>query len=424
MTLARALVVSLAVALAGTAPRQEAGVVRVTVDPAVRHQTIAHFGVSWRTFDDPHLFETRDPATGRPRTRMAAAEEDAVFDLLFGPALQLRHLRLVTDGNIEVSRGRFTFEDRFDVLVDDALRARARGPVTVALTVGRYPPEKWMRGTVREYADYFVALVERARSRGLLVDYLVMNEPRIDGPLIRDIVKAVGRRVPDTITWAVTDEVKPSRAIAKLPAILEDADARRHVAAISVHLYHERDPAGSLAAVRELADRYGLPLWMTEYSGGPWGWAALQTELLTTYRMSSVSYMWGFFGAWDGAHLVAGVTDEEGRYQGMRPLKVASVFAHWSRFVPPGSTRIEATSTAPDVMVSAFDTPEARVVVVFNRGGTRRVELQVPGARQLSGVRTTNAEDLADTGRTPLEGGRATVTLPARSLTTFVGAKS
>ena len=412
----------LATVVAATPARTQApSTVQVTVDPTVRHQTIDHFGVSWRTFDDPHLFERRDPATGRARTRMSMAEQDEVFDMLFGPALNLRHLRLVTDGRIEESRGRFNFE-RFDVLVDDALRARMRGPVTVAVTVGRYPPERWMGGSVREYADYFVALVDRARTRGLLVDYLVFNEPLIDGALIRDVIKAVGRRVPESVKWIVTDEVKPSRAIPKLPAILGDAAARRHVAAVSVHLYEEHEPARPLAEVRRLADRHDLPLWMTEYSGDPWTWARLQMDLLVAHQMSSVSYMWGFFGEWDRAQLVQGLVDADGAYRGLEPRKVAAVFAQWSRFVPPGSVRVEATSTDASVQVSAFDTPGGRVVVLLNRSAEPRpVELAVPGVRRLTATRTSGREDVAGLPPVELTGGRVTITLPTPSLTTLIG---
>lgn len=42
--------------------------VTVAVDGGVRYQTMDGFGSSERVFDDPHVFENFNPATGRAAT--------------------------------------------------------------------------------------------------------------------------------------------------------------------------------------------------------------------------------------------------------------------------------------------------------------------------------------------------------------------
>ena len=55
----------------------------VTVDAGVRHQTMDGFGHSLRVFDDPHVFENFDPATGRAATVLTTAQQHEVMDRLY-----------------------------------------------------------------------------------------------------------------------------------------------------------------------------------------------------------------------------------------------------------------------------------------------------------------------------------------------------
>ena len=51
--------------------------VSVTVDGAVRYQTMDGFGTSLRVFDDPHVFENFDPVTRRAATVLTPSMEHA-----------------------------------------------------------------------------------------------------------------------------------------------------------------------------------------------------------------------------------------------------------------------------------------------------------------------------------------------------------
>ena len=57
--------------------------VTVTVDGAVWHQTMDGFGSSLRVFDDPHVFENFNPATGRAATVLTPAQQGEVMDRLY-----------------------------------------------------------------------------------------------------------------------------------------------------------------------------------------------------------------------------------------------------------------------------------------------------------------------------------------------------
>ena len=56
---------------------------QVSVDAATRYQSMDGFGSSERVFDDPHLFNNFNSATGRALTVMSSAQQDQVLDRLY-----------------------------------------------------------------------------------------------------------------------------------------------------------------------------------------------------------------------------------------------------------------------------------------------------------------------------------------------------
>jgi hypothetical protein len=68
--------------------------VSVTIDGSVRHQTMDGFGHSLRVFDDPHVFENFNPATGRAATVLTQAQQGEVMDRLYRD-LELTRVRPV-----------------------------------------------------------------------------------------------------------------------------------------------------------------------------------------------------------------------------------------------------------------------------------------------------------------------------------------
>jgi O-glycosyl hydrolase len=403
----------------------QGGAATIAVDTATTYQTIDHFGSSHRVFDDPHVWNHGADPSGRSLIVMPRADEDRVFDRLYRDG-GLTYMRISTDGGLEPSRGVFNYDGRrLDAQIDDALRAKARGPVKVAYTQLRYPPEPWMTDRVSDYADYFVAVVRRAQVKGLRIDYLTFNEPRIEPATMREVVKAVSARVPDSIRWVLPEVIRPGGSLEVLEFLMADPAVRSVTAAAATHLYADEQPVPWMARLKAAADRHGLPLWMTEYSTlDPWQWASLQHSLLVTSGVGAIDYMWGFFGAWDGAQLIVGGVDANGRYLGAQPRKQFAIMGQWSRFVSPGSRRVAATSDDAELLVSAFASPSDTVLVVYNPTRiAKSVSVGMPGST-VARARTSPTEDVAALPGAMLTNGRFTTTLPASSITTFTASAS
>ena len=397
----------------------------VVVDPSRTYQTIENFGTSLRVFDDPHLWRYRSEPNEPPPPVLTRAQEDALLDLLYRDE-GLSYLRLSTDGGLEPSHGKFVYDGRrLDSQIDVALRARERGPVKVAFTILRYPPEPWMTNSVSDYADYFVAVVNRAKEKGLAIDYLTFNEPTIPADLMRDVIRSASRRLPPTVRWILPDSKRPSLAEEYLPVLLGDKAVRSVTAAAATHLYAEDRIWPELSHLQPVVERYGVPLWMTEFSrGDPWEWAALQHRLLVTYSVSAIDYMWGFFGAYDAAQLIVLDVDHDGRYLGAHPRKQFAVMGQWSRYAKPGAQRIAATSDDAMILVSAFSSPDGTMLVACNlTDAAKTARIQMPGA-SVEIVRTSPTEDLAALPSANLDGGAFTTSLPPKSVTTFVAGAS
>lgn len=64
----------------------------VAIDGTVRYQTMDGFRTSSRVFDDPHVFDNFNPATGRAATVMTTIRQDEILDRLYSD-LKLTRVR-------------------------------------------------------------------------------------------------------------------------------------------------------------------------------------------------------------------------------------------------------------------------------------------------------------------------------------------
>ena len=437
--------------------------VTVTVDGGVRHQTMDGFGSSERVFDDPHVFENFNPATGRAATVLTAAQQDEVLDRLYRD-LRLTRVRpagpdTAPGAGIEPSNdnadpdvadpARFNFNwKNLDAHVDYITRAAQRGVTTSFLSpLNR---ESWM-GTstaagstdAAEYGEWLMAQVRRAAARGVRLPYLsVANEPSygrnsMGGAFIRDVIKNVGPRLRAEgfgTMFVTTDDVRSSDAAAKAAVVLADPVARQYVGALATHLYDE--PVSNVGRMEALADQYGLPLWMTEFSlsgmpsaGRPadaFAWASLMHELIADYDVSAVDYLWGFFGEWEGSSSMLVTLNHTGAtYDGYTLNKTYYTTGQFSRFVDPGAVRIGAGSSDGSVQTTAFVNGDGELVVVaINAGGTNQqaaFDLNgLPGYSRFEAVRTSGGENWAVLPAiTAGDGSGFAAVLPHNSVTTF-----
>ncbi|WP_440069596.1 cellulose binding domain-containing protein [Streptosporangium sp. OZ121] len=106
--------------------------------------------------------------------------------------------------------------------------------------------------------------------------------------------------------------------------------------------------------------------------------------------------------------------------------KRGAMMAHFARFVRPGYVRVDATANpASNVYVSAYRGGDSSIVIVAVNKGTSAVSQQFTvanstGSSSVSSWLTDASRNVAPQGATTMSNGSLTVTLPARSVMTFV----
>ena len=431
----------------------------VAIDGTIRHQTMDGFGSSLRVFDDPHVFENFNPETRRAATVLTPAQQAEVMDRLYRD-LKLTRVRPVnpdtavgagiepvndnSNPNLtDLSKFNFSWKN-LDAHTDYLVRARERGATTFFHSpLNR---ETWMGTTTQsdaaEYAEWLLAQVRRSAERGVRLPYLaVANEPSygrnsMSGEFIRDVIKNLGPRLRaegfDTL-FVTTDDVRSSNGAAKARVVLADPVARQYVGALATHLYDES--VTNVAQMEALAEQYGLPLWMTEFSmsgmpsaGRPanaFAWASLMHELIATYDVSAVDYMWGFFGEWEGtSSTLISLNNTGATYDGYTLNKSYYTTGQFSRFVEPGDERIAAQSTDGTFQTTAFVNDEGDLTIVaINSGTTNQTTTfslsSLSDFRSFNAVRTSGSENWATLPAISTNGDVFSAALPHQSITTF-----
>jgi len=431
----------------------------VIVDGAVRFQRMDGFGSSSRVFDDPHVFNNFNAATGRAATVMTPAQQGEVLDKLYTD-LKLTRVRPaspdtasgsgiepVNDNSnpnvTDLSKFNFAWKN-LDAHVEYMIRARQRGADTFFLSpLNR---ETWMgtttAGDVAEYSEWLLAQVRRSASQGLPLPYVsVANEPSysrnaMSGEFIRDVIKNLGPRLRaegfDTM-FVTPDDVRSSDGASKAQIILTDPVARQYVGALATHLYDE--PVSNVSQMKALADQYQLPLWMTEFTMSamgtaglpqdPFSWGSLMHDLISTYNVSAVDYLWGFFGEWEGnATTLISLNNTGATYDGYTLNKTYYTMGHFSRFIEPGAMRIKAESTEVNLQTTAYLSDSELVLVAINTDhASKQVTFSLsglPDITQFEWVRTSATENWAILPPLTVGESSFTATLPANSIQTFI----
>jgi glucuronoarabinoxylan endo-1,4-beta-xylanase len=279
-----------------------------------------------------------------------------------------------------------------------------------------------------------MAILRRWRAFGLeMLYYSVVNEPGYQrsglwsGQYILNVIKLMGPRLRAEgfkTKFVITDDLNATEAYKRCRIILADAEARQYVGALAFHLYDE--PISQVSQMKELADRYGLPLWMTEYSqNDPFDWAVTMHQLISDYNVSAVDYMWGFFGQWTGGDKLINLRHTGARYLGYTLTKHYYVMGQFSKYVRPGFRRIKADSTDSTVKVTAYTDGSNVVVVSINQSNAEEIvkfQFVDSGAPvKLAASRTSKEGDSAALPDHLVRESTFTATLPGRSITTFYG---
>lgn len=192
---------------------------------------------------------------------------------------------------------------------------------------------------------------------------------------------------------------------------LNDSTAASHMAIVGGHLYGTTPRAYPLAKTKK------KELWMTEYFVNDQSLgAAISTakqihDCMTVADMSA--YIWWFM-----RNDASGLINTGGTLQ-----KRAYVLGQFSKFVRPGSNRIDATySPTSNVFVSAYRGSKV-VIVAINQGSSavsQRFVIQNVSVSSVTPWVTSGSKNLAQGSAITVSGGTFTASLPAQSITTFV----
>ncbi len=202
--------------------------------------------------------------------------------------------------------------------------------------------------------------------------------------------------------------------------ILNDSTALANVDIIGAHLYGT--PYSNFPYPLFQQKGAGKELWMTEVyypnstdSADTWPQALDVGEHMHRAMVDAgfQAYVWWYI------RRSYGPMREDGQIS-----KRGAIMAQFARFVRPGYVRIDATANpATNVYVSAYRSGNTVVIVALNKG-TSAVSQQftVAGAASagVSSWVTDASRNVAPQAATSMSNGSLTVTLPARSMTTYV----
>ncbi|GIH62309.1 cellulose binding domain-containing protein [Microbispora siamensis] len=202
--------------------------------------------------------------------------------------------------------------------------------------------------------------------------------------------------------------------------ILNDSTALANVDIIGAHLYGT--PYSNFPYPLFKQKGAGKELWMTEVyypnstdSADTWPQALDVGEHMHHAMVDAEfqTYVWWYI------RRSYGPMREDGQIS-----KRGAIMAQFARFVRPGYVRIDATANpASNVYVSAYRSGNTVVIVAINKG-TSAVSQQFTvanaGSAGVSSWLTDATRNVAPQTATSMSNGSLTVTLPARSMTTFV----
>lgn len=297
-----------------------------------------------------------------------------------------------------------------------------------------------------EVAEHVLAIMQHWRDVYGLTPRLIhlFNEPT-SGNIelatssvqeVVDIVKRVGDRLRSagfaSVKFVVPNEETIGRSLEVARAILVDPAARPYVGVIGFHAYPygsvyssprriletsgrgtpDAEGRGQLEQLKELSQKYGLPVWMTEISEGPgnadYPFDAIENVLARAIHIhDNFEYAGaaGYFGMhtfWDSqthsehfgrnvpflsdANSIIQVNVSTGR---IYVSGMAFAIAHYARWVKPGTVRIAASSAKPRVLVTAFrDQANGRIIVVAvnNEAAEQLLRITLNGASARAAV--------------------------------------
>lgn len=382
----------------------------VDVDSTVSYQTVDGFGYTL-TGGSAYLIN-----------RLPSAQRLALLQELFGSndnSISVSYLRL-SIGASDLSQEVFSYDDMPVGQTDPTLANFSLSKDTVDLIPvlkeillinpniklmgSPWSPPVWMKdngssigGSLQPayysvYAQYFVKYIQAMKAKGITIDAITpQNEPQHGGNNPSMVMSALQQAdfiknhlgpafhtaslTTKIITWDHNCD-NPNYPI----TVLNDAAAKAYVDGSAFHLYN-----GDISALSTVhAAHPDKNLYFTEQWTGANGsfdgdlkWHVKNVIVGSMKNWSKVALEWNL--ASDGGynpHTPGGCTECKGAItlDGSLVRNVGYyIIAHASKFVPPGSVRIESNNAA-GIFNAAFKTPDGKkVLVVVNDGAAATI---------------------------------------------------
>ncbi len=204
-----------------------------------------------------------------------------------------------------------------------------------------------------------------------------------------------------------------------ISAVMADGTAAPYFAIAAQHQYN------GVAAL----STSGRPCWQTEMSSFE-TFDATMTHGLTVAGWIHDALVNALVSAWHYWEILGGPqSDNEslvGHDGGTQTTKRSFVLGNWAKFVRPGHHRVATTGTVSGVNLTAFVNPTTHayaIVAVNTNGSNTSLPMGVfwSNATSVTPWLTSASADLAQQSVIPCVDGLFTATLPASSVTTFVG---
>jgi O-glycosyl hydrolase len=313
----------------------------------------------------------------------------------------------------------------FDQEVPAAVRAKSHGAIVIA-SPWTPPPEMKTNNNIiggrlevssyGDYADHLNSFADYVSSNGAsLYAISLQNEPDVQVTYEscdwtpEEMINFLINHGPEfgSVKLIVAESYNFDKSMTD--PILNNAEAESQVDIIGGHIY-----GGGLSDYL-LARSKGKEVWMTEHGENTTTWsAALETgkEIHDCMVANFNAYIWWYIRRSYGPIIESGNISKRGY-----------VMSHYAKFVRPGFTRVDATtSPAANIHVTAFKNGTDAVIVVINRNsssGNLEFILQNGTVTSFTKYTTSGSKSMNNDGTISVSGGTFSTTLDAQSITTF-----
>jgi glycosyl hydrolase family 30 len=456
--------------------------VTLTIDATRRYQTFLGFGAALEPWELTGSYRRDNPAL--PAVLTGSDPDKAAIARLLFTELGIQHVRLFL-GGYEPSPGSFDW-GAIQPHTDFIRLAQPQGLQLwwATFTVDNGHQQQWLRlpgsacgldpAHVDDDVDWILAAALHFRDLGIPLPYLSINNEPDFGWCQQQHAAGAKITVTDYVTIAqrlgqrlraahlntllvVSDGLNPQSSLPYMQAVLADPAAREYVGALAYHSYADPypDPASilrtsaagspehSAVQIRQqiwgLAQQYHLPVWMTEVCvcAPP---RPLSDFELGRARLNHVydELTIGNVAVFDAMNLFLfdrpGIRDElvhvyfrpDGSLERYAIAPYGYLLGHYARYIPPGSVRVDVTSSDPKVRLVAFQRPDGRLALV----GLNNEPVAVHATISFSGLARLPARLAVLTSResalwqadatVTVEHAGASITLAPLSVTTLV----